>query len=572
MQSTDNRNSGQENLLRRDGRAETPESEQKNINLDTSGFEKGVILKQSRVWSRAIIWSIMSVTVFAVLWAYFAKIEQVVAARGQLRPEKSVQEIQAPINGVVSRVNVEDGQRIEAGDPLLVFDSEASEAQLESLLSIRESLVKENRFYRGLTNSRFSTSMVEQNLMDLEIDPDIQALALNRASIVEEIQFYESQIGRASGNNLSPEQASRLAAANNELDSRAQIAQLKISQLERQRSQNSTQLRDAQSQLNNDRTILQQIKSRNQEAIARAEESLKIDEDILANFAPLSAEGAVSRVQTDLQRQKVQDRQAALIEQRSNGRIEQERQEQQIQSRLAQIEQLQEEQARINLEISQAQQELRNTVSVSESDVRDRLAGNNQRLSEIDSQLNRIIVDNEKRIAELNSQISSAQQTLRYQELKAPVSGTIFDLQASPGFVPRSGISEPLLKIVPDPSPDNPLIAEGYVTNQDIGFVQIGQQVDVRIDSFSYSEFGDIKGTVEFIGSDALPPDQTYNFYRFPVRVELEEQNLVVRGNPVDLQAGMSVSLNIKVRENRSVLSLFTELFSKKVDSLRQVR
>ena len=69
-----------------------------------------------------------------------------------------------------------------------------------------------------------------------------------------------------------------------------------------------------------------------------------------------------------------------------------------------------------------------------------------------------------------------------------------------------------------------------------------------------------------------FPPDQIYNFYRFPVKVELEAQDLVVRGNPVDLQPGMSVSLNIKVRENRSVLSLFTELFTKKVDSLREVR
>lgn len=572
MQSTDNRNSSQENLLKRDGKADTPQASQEPVNLDTSGFEKGVILKPSPVWSRAIIWSIMGVTVFAVLWAYFAKIEQVVAARGQLRPKNSVQEIQAPVNGVVSSVSVEDGQKIEAGDPLVVFDSEASQAQLESLLSIRESLVKENRFYRGLTSSRFSTSMVEQNVMDLELDPEIQALALNRAAIVEEIEFYESQIGRANGENLSPEQASRLTAANNELDSRSQVAQLKISQLERQRSQNSSQLSDAQRQLVNDRTVLEQIKNRNRDAIARAEESLKIDEQILANFAPLSEEGAVSRVQTDLQRQKVQDRQAAIIQQRSNGRIEAERQEQQIQSRLAQIEQLQEEQARINLEISQAQQELRNTIAVSEKDVRDRLAGNNQRLSEIDSQLNRIIIDNEKRISELDSQISSAQQTIRYQELKAPVSGTVFDLQASPGYVPRSGISEPLLKIVPDPGPNNPLIAEGYITNQDIGFVEVGQQVDVRIDSFSYSEFGDIKGTVEFIGSDALPPNETYNFYRFPVRVELEQQNLVVRGNPMDLQSGMSVSLNIKVREDRSVLSLFTELFTKKVDSLRQVR
>ncbi len=34
--------------------------------------------------------------------------------------------------------------------------------------------------------------------------------------------------------------------------------------------------------------------------------------------------------------------------------------------------------------------------------------------------------------------------------------------------------------------------------------------VDVRIDSFPFSEFGDIKGKVIDIGSDALPPDQNH--------------------------------------------------------------
>ena len=172
----------------------------------------------------------------------------------------------------------------------------------------------------------------------------------------------------------------------------------------------------------------------------------------------------------------------------------------------------------------------------------------------------------------MKSQISVAEQTLKYQEIKAPVSGTVFDLQAGPGFVPKSGQAEALLKIVPDVGPENPLIAEVYVTNQDIGFVREGQVTDVRIDSFPYSEFGDIKGKVYLIGSDALPPDEIYNFYRFPVKVELDAQELVIRGKPIELQSGMSVSLNIKVKENRTVLSLFTELFTKKVDSLKNVR
>ncbi|AFZ55319.1 HlyD family efflux transporter periplasmic adaptor subunit [Cyanobacterium aponinum] len=544
-----------------------------SIDLDTSNFEKDVILKPSPVWSRATIWSIVGVTTFAVVWASVAKIEQVVTAQGQLKPRQTVKEIQAPLNGVVKEVKVEDGDHIQKGESLLVFDSQASQAELESLEKIRNSLIQENKFYRTLFNAPLSPNIVEQEVIRLKLPPEISALALNRTALVTENQLYQMQLSEDSNiASLKPDQLARLQAAFAELDSRSRAAELEIEQLEKQLNQNQVQIEDAKKQLANDRRVLQEIEQRNRESIAQAEESLRIDREILESILPLSEEGALATIQIERQKQQVQDRQRDLVDRRSNGIIELENQKQQVQTRLAEIQQLEEEKSRLLLDINQAQQEFQNTIAITEKDVRDRIAENKKRIAEIDSQINKVVVDNEKRIAELNSQISAAQQTIKYQELKAPVSGEVFDLQASPGFVPKSGQAEALLKIVPDPGPDNPLVAEVYVTNQDIGFVQPGQEADVRIDSFPYSEFGDIKGKVYFVASDALEPDQIYNFYRFPVKVELDAQNLMIRGEEVDLQSGMSVSVNIKVRENRTVLSLFTELFTKKVESLKQVR
>lgn len=544
-----------------------------SIDLDTSNFEKDVILKPSPVWSRATIWSIVGVTTFAVVWASVAKIEQVVTAQGQLKPRQTVKEIQAPLNGVVKEVKVEDGDRIQKGESLLVFDSQASQAELESLEKIRNSLIQENKFYRTLFNAPLSPNIVEQEVIRLKLPPEISALALNRTALVTENQLYQMQLSEDSNiASLKPDQLARLQAAFAELDSRSRAAELEIEQLEKQLNQNQVQIEDAKKQLANDCRVLQEIEQRNRESIAQAEESLRIDREILESILPLSEEGALATIQIERQKQQVQDRQRDLVDRRSNGIIELENQKQQVQTRLAEIQQLEEEKSRLLLDINQAQQEFQNTIAITEKDVRDRIAENKKRIAEIDSQINKVVVDNEKRIAELNSQISAAQQTIKYQELKAPVSGEVFDLQASPGFVPKSGQAEALLKIVPDPGPDNPLVAEVYVTNQDIGFVQPGQEADVRIDSFPYSEFGDIKGKVYFVASDALEPDQIYNFYRFPVKVELDAQNLMIRGEEVDLQSGMSVSVNIKVRENRTVLSLFTELFTKKVESLKQVR
>lgn len=550
------------------------QTEESKINLDTSDFEKDVILKQSSIWSRTMTWTIMGVTVFAIAWAYLAKIEQVVTAKGQLKPKTTVKEIQAPLNGVVRKVNVEDGQRIKKGDSLLVFDSEATEAQLQSLENIRNSLVQENKFYRTLINSLLTPKQVQQAIQQLKLPAEIEALALNRSELVAENQLYQIQLSEGTGNitDLKPEQLARLEASFSELNSRSGAAKLEAQQLEKQLNQTEVKLADGKKQVINDRKVLAEIKNRNEKSIIEAEESLRIDQEILDNIAPLSEEGALATIQIERQKQQVQDRKRDLVDRRSNGSIEFENQKQQVETRLAEIEQLNEEKARLRLNINQAEEQFKNTLAITEKDVRDRIAVNSQRIAELDSQINKVIVDNEKRIAETNSQISSAKQTIKYQELKAPVSGVVFDLKANTGFVPKSGQSEALLKIVPDPGPDNPLIAEVYVTNQDIGFVQVGQDSDVRIDSFPYSEFGDIKGKVSFVGSDALEPDQVYNFYRFPVKVELDAQKLVIRGEPVVLQSGMSISVNIKVKENRTVLSLFTELFTNKVETLKQVR
>jgi HlyD family secretion protein len=180
--------------------------------------------------------------------------------------------------------------------------------------------------------------------------------------------------------------------------------------------------------------------------------------------------------------------------------------------------------------------------------------------------LRETVLANEKQIAEIDSKLKQAQLTLTYQELRAPVSGKVFDLKPSaPGFV--ASTTEPILKIVPDDA----LVAKVYITNKDIGFVKEGMPVDVRIDSFPFSEFGDVKGKLTWIGDDALPPDQIRPFYSFPAKVKLNQQSLQVNERNVLLQSGMSVSVNIQVRK-RKVISIFTDLFTSKTDSLKTVR
>ncbi len=541
---------------------EESESNQTSVELEEAPFDRQVVLRQSPVWARAVAFTIMGITTFGIIWASVAKIEQVVPARGQLKPQGEVKEVQSPINGVVKEVFVKEGDHVEEGQLLLVLDSQASAAQLKSLEMIQGSLEQENKFYRSLINQPLDKDIAEK-IEDIDLPPEVTSLAQNRSELISENQLFRILLGESIPlSSLNSEQLLRLQAARSEFQSRVMVRTLEVNQLQKQFRQNQVQLNDTRSQLATDRVVLDQIKSRNERSLSQGEQSLAIEEKILENLQPLVNEGAVARIQLERQQLEVNDRHARLIEQKATGGIEFDRQEQQIETRLAEIDNLLEEQQRLQYQVSQAEQELENTKAQTRRDLRDRIAVNKQRIAEIDSQLNKILVENDKRIAELYSEIKSAQVTLNYQEIRSPVSGTVFDLKASPGFVPQPNQAEPLLKIVPN----DKLIAEVFITNEDIGFVGEGQATDVRIDTFPFSEFGDIKGEVISIGSDALEPDQVYNYYRFPAKVSLDRQKLVLASErEIDLQSGMSVSVNIKVRENRTVLSIFTELFSNQV-------
>ncbi|MBO6972344.1 MAG: HlyD family efflux transporter periplasmic adaptor subunit [Prochlorococcus marinus CUG1434] len=171
-------------------------------------------------------------------------------------------------------------------------------------------------------------------------------------------------------------------------------------------------------------------------------------------------------------------------------------------------------------------------------------------------------------IASLKSELIAAKVTLKYQSLKSPVSGIVFDLKpTTEGYVAQS--SEPIMKIVPF----DDLEADIEIPSNKIGFVKVGMPVEISIDSFPSTDFGVLMGSVKKIGSDALPPSQLEQRteYKYPATIELEEQTFKIQdGSTLPLQVGMSLSANIKLRKV-SYLQLLFSNFEKKTDALKRI-
>lgn len=171
-------------------------------------------------------------------------------------------------------------------------------------------------------------------------------------------------------------------------------------------------------------------------------------------------------------------------------------------------------------------------------------------------------------VSNLRSELSDIKVTLRYQVLRSPVAGVVFDLQPTGrGFTGQT--SETLMKIVPF----NGLEAKVEIPSNNIGFIRKGMKVDLSIDSFPATDFGVLHGKIEKLSSDALPPDPNKQLleYRYPTTISLDSQTLALKsGKNLPLQPGMSLLANIKLRKV-SYLQLLLGSFRDKTESLQQL-
>jgi len=172
---------------------------------------------------------------------------------------------------------------------------------------------------------------------------------------------------------------------------------------------------------------------------------------------------------------------------------------------------------------------------------------------------------NNRELSNLNAELSQLGEAISYRTVNAPISGTVFNLKTSRASV--VGTAQMLLKIVPS----NQLQASVEIGNADIGFIRTGLPVTVAVDSFPAGEFGYIKGTLTSVGSDALPPDQDNRMARFPAVVTLQQQQVKLGNRRLNLQSGMSVSANIKLR-SRPVITLISDMFTKQLEGVKRFR
>src|SRR5215471_3737379 len=114
------------------------------------------------------------------------------------------------------------------------------------------------------------------------------------------------------------------------------------------------------------------------------------------------------------------------------------------------------------------------------------------------------LVEAERKAAGLSEDLVKAEQRTKLQGLIAPVDGVAQQL----AIHTVGGVVTPaqsLLVVVPSASR---LEIEAMVSNRDIGFVQPGQETEIKIDTFNFTRYGLLHGSVLSVSQDAIVRDR----------------------------------------------------------------
>lgn len=172
--------------------------------------------------------------------------------------------------------------------------------------------------------------------------------------------------------------------------------------------------------------------------------------------------------------------------------------------------------------------------------------------------------ERERQIATLDQELAKARRRQALMTLTAPVSGVVQQLAVhTEGAVVKP--AQPLMVIVPK---DAELVVEAQVANKDIGFVAEGQQAEIKVDAFPFTQYGTLDGTVATLSDEAVQDETQRLIYRSIVH--LADTALQVENRFISLSPGMAVSVEVKTGKRRLIEYFLSPLLRYRSESVRE--
>ncbi len=146
-------------------------------------------------------------------------------------------------------------------------------------------------------------------------------------------------------------------------------------------------------------------------------------------------------------------------------------------------------------------------------------------------------------------ELAKAEARSRLQIVRAPMDGIVQQL----AIHTIGGVVQGTQKLMIITPHDGAQQAEIDIANKDVGFIQVGQPVTVKIEAFPYSRYGTINGTIKSISLDSIKRNESSPELIFPAQIELVQNYMMIDHQPVILTPGMSIVVELKIGKRRII-------------------
>ncbi|MGF1684468.1 HlyD family type I secretion periplasmic adaptor subunit [Photobacterium minamisatsumaniensis] len=398
--------------------------------------------------THTVVVTIFFFFLLAIAWSYFAKLEEVSTARGELVPVAALERLQHLEGGMIEHYSVQKGDVVQKGDII---------AKLKDKTRTSQNAISKNQLLSHLFARERLLALL--NGVSVKFDNVSNDSSLNyRALRLVHEQMYRSELALITAED-------RLLSG--QVDSKEKL-----------------------------------IKSMNQRLVS-------------------------SRKQLGLIKEQVQMRQT-LYDQQTSSYLELVNSQIQEMNMIREIENLQE------------------SIMTTEDTLVDL---NNQWLQTVSSRNAKYSAElklEEDQIQELNQTRHVDIDKTERLVIRSPVYGIIHDLPLKH----ESAILEPggiLAEIVPL---EEGLKAEVKINPKDIGFVQVGQPVALKFDTYDFTKFGALKGILTNISASSFKEDDEI-YYKGDVK--LSANVLSSTGSQFPVKPGMEMNADISTGEKRVI-------------------
>lgn len=177
----------------------------------------------------------------------------------------------------------------------------------------------------------------------------------------------------------------------------------------------------------------------------------------------------------------------------------------------------------------------------------------------------------------LQAEGAKTSQREQLTTLRAPVTGTVQQraVHTTGGVVTPAQV---LLVVVPDAAQ---VTAEVTLENKDVGFVHLGQEAAIKLETFPFTRYGTVQAKVTTITADAVMKEPSAQPYKdgksvasggavFPAILTLASHAIDVDGKSIRLAPGMNITAEIKTGNRRVIEFLLSPVQSHMSESLKE--